>query len=993
MFMSTPKIPPFTPERYTDEYRGVADLARSLPWDAGRAARVVTSATNLMNIAATVPQKTGAVEQFLKQYPLSTPEGVGLIGLAEALLRVPDDATADALIRDKVASGAWAVRAESDDRLVQASRFGLAATKMTLNSFLSRAGAPVIRRAFRRGVRMMGKQFVLGGTVTDATWNARGEIAKGYALSFDMLGEGARTLDDAQRYMDAYVTGLAATARAQADGRLKTGRDGISVKLSALHPRFHPLQEDICRPVLTDRLLQLAQLAKTHDLTLTVDAEETERLTLSLQIIADVASHPSLIGWNGFGLAVQAYQKYAPDLIDHVIKMAHETRHVLRVRLVKGAYWDTEIKRAQVMGLPDYPVWTRKCNTDLSYLVCAQKLLAAGSAVHPMFATHNAHTVAAVLDLAAGRRTGFEFQRLQGMGSAVHDVMMQGTGVASTIYAPVGPQTELLAYLVRRLMENGANTSFVHQMADSNVTITDPVETALRHATRRHAHLPLPQNLYGARKNSRGVDVAQTVERLALLAVPPAQNFSMRPARDSNERDIQAAVTQAKNAFQNWSSQTASARADILERFADLMEENAGILMRLLATEGFKTIYDAQGEIREAVDFARYYGAEARAKFGPVGISFPGPTGESNVMTLHGRGVFACISPWNFPLAIFVGQVTAALAAGNTVVAKPAEQTPRVAMMAVHLLHQAGVPKDAVQLVIGDGRVGGMITSHPDIAGVAFTGSTEVARLINRTLAAKDGPIVPLVAETGGQNAMIVDTTALPEQVVDDVILSAFGSAGQRCSALRVLYVQDGIADKLIEMIAGAVSLLHVGDPVDPRTDIGPVIDEAAHKNLVDHLEFLKTIDAKMVASAPLASGLSKNYYFAPCAFEIGSIRQLRGEVFGPVLHIVRFAPRDLPRVMADIAATGYGLTFGLHTRIDGRMADIAHAAPAGNVYINRSQIGAVVGVQPFGGQGLSGTGPKAGGPHYLLRFAHEKVITRNTAASGGNIALISLED
>lgn len=992
--MSNNNPPPFTLERYTDEHAGVAELAKKLAWDQGRAARIGTRGAGFLAAVAQTPVPAGNVEQFLKQYPLTSAEGVALISLTEALLRVPDDKTADLLIKDKIAAQAWLARhAASNDALVRAARLGLGASKTTLNSFLSRAGAPVIRRAFRMGVRMMGRQFVLGETINDAIRNAGPDMAKGYALSFDMLGEGARTLNDARGYFDAYVHGIGAVAHGRNAGTIKNDRTGLSVKLSALHPRYTPLQEDICRPVLTARLLQLAQLAKAHDLTLTVDAEETERLTLSLQIIADVARDSSLQGWNGLGLAVQAYQKYAPELIDHVIAIARSSGRRLRVRLVKGAYWDSEIKRAQVMGLQDYPLWTRKCNTDLSYLVCAQKLLAARDVIYPMFATHNAHTMAAVLDFAAGCSDDFEFQRLHGMGAALHDHVMKETGVASTIYAPVGGHEDLLAYLVRRLIENGANTSFINQVTRRGETsIDDPVHHAVHHQTRRHRDLPLPGGLYGAWANSPGVDLAQEVERTRLLAVRPGDQLNVALPPAMHEPQIQAAVVRAVRAFPSWRDKSANIRAGILERFADLLVNHRGVFMQVLAREGFKTIADAQSEIREAIDFARYYAMCARSQFGPGGMMLPGPTGEQNTLTLHGRGAFVCISPWNFPLAIFVGQVTAALAAGNTVLAKPAEQTPLVAAMAIELLHRAGVPDDAVQIMIGDGRVGAMLTAHPDIAGVAFTGSTQVARLINRSLAAKEGPIVPLIAETGGQNAMMVDSTALLEQACDDIINSAFGSAGQRCSALRALYVQREVADRLLTLLIGAVEVLRVGDPSDPRSDIGPVIDAEAHARLVDHEKFLASIGAKLHVRANMNANLRWTY-FAPAIYEIGNIRQLPDEVFGPILHVVRFDANDLPKVMHDIAATGYGLTFGIQTRLDERMAKLASAAGVGNVYINRTQIGAVVGVQPFGGQGLSGTGPKAGGPHYLLRFAHEKVVTRNTAASGGNIALVAGSD
>ncbi len=986
---------PFTPPRYTDEALGVAELGKKLAWDAGRAARIAGRAQEFLSASQALPTPRGNIDAFLAQYPMDTPEGMALISLAEALLRIPDDKTADAMIRDKINAGGWRRGATAtSDPLVRAARLGLSATKLTLGSFLSQASAPVIRRAARAGVRMLSKQFILAPDIELALEAAAAHIEKGYALSFDMLGEGARTEADATRHMEAYVHGMNIAARARLSGQLKNKRSGLSVKLSALHPRYHPLQAGTCRSVLAGRLLQLAQIARTHQLTLTVDAEETERLSLSLAIFHDVARDPSLAGWDGLGLAVQAYQKYAPDLIDHVIDMAKETGRQVRVRLVKGAYWDTEIKRAQVLGLPDYPVWTRKCNTDLSYLVCAQKLFAGGDAVYPMFATHNAHTMAAILDFAAGaRRHTFEFQRLHGMGAALHDTVLAQTETNGTIYAPIGSDDALLPYLVRRLMENGANTSFVHQAAAADaLATTDPVARATQGPTRRHPRLPPPPLLFPDRANSPGVDIGQVNERAGLLATPHKGNVAITLPPSPTAADIEHMVTRATRAHIAWSNKSANIRAGILERFADLLILHRGTLMALLAQEGFKTLADAQAEIREAIDFARYYAALGRASFHENGTTLPGPTGETNVMTLHGRGVFVCISPWNFPLAIFTGQVTAALIAGNSVIAKPAEQTPKIAAFAVELLYQAGVPADVLQLAIGDGSVGAMLTSYPDIAGVAFTGSTEVAQHINRTLAAKNGPIVPLIAETGGQNAMIVDSSALPEQVCDDVIASAFGSAGQRCSALRVLYLERTIAPRVLNLLSGALDVLRIGDPSDPGTDIGPVIDTDAMKRLIAHEKFLTGIGAKMIARARFDPHLQGNY-FAPGIYEIGSIRQLPGEVFGPILHVVLFDSGDLPRMLRDINMTGYGLTFGIHSRIDHRIHDLAQGAHVGNIYINRTQIGAVVGSQPFGGQGLSGTGFKAGGPHYLLRFAHEKITTWNTAASGGNVTLVAGRD
>lgn len=986
----------FTPQRYPDEFKTVTDLAAMLPWDAARKVRVQQGAAELLQIAGSTSRKMGEIESFLKQYALDTNEGIALVCLAEALLRIPDAATGNALIRDKVTAVNWLQgKMESSDWLVRAARYGLSFTKSTLDSFLSKLGEPVIRQGMIQGIRMLGRQFVLGQTIDEAVANAREEMGRGYALSFDMLGEGARTAAMAERYYNAYRDAITSLGAARAKGSIDNPRTGISVKLSALHPRYNPLQESKCRPVLTDRLLQLCQMAAQHNLTLTVDAEETERLELSLQIIGDVAAHPSIKEWQGFGLAVQAYQKYAPELVDYVAQMARQTGRRLRVRLVKGAYWDTEAKRAQILGLPDYQLFTRKANTDLCYLVCAHKMLQYRSEIYPMFATHNAHTLAAILEMAGADKNDFEFQRLQGMGAPLHDAVLNKHGANVTIYAPVGTHEDLLAYLVRRLLENGANTSFLNKLnkdAAAAELVADPVDAAVQHTTRRHARLPNPADIYGAsRKNSRGFDLSHADERGQIVrnVLLPTINL-----RDTQPAEIDVAVKRAHAAFPAWSGTDVNARADALNKFADLLEQETPALMRLCTLEGYKTVGDALAEVREAVDFARYYAAQARGSFSADGMLLPGPTGESNRLLLRGRGVFACISPWNFPLAIFAGQVCAALVAGNTVVAKAAEQTPKIAAFAISLLHRAGVPDDALINIVGDGGVGAALVAHPDIAGVAFTGSFAAARAINQTLAAKLGAIVPLIAETGGQNAMIVDSTALLEQVCDDVMMSAFGSAGQRCSALRVLYVQDDVADKLLELIGGAMAELRVGDPADPSTDIGPVIDRDAFDRLVEHERYLGTIGAKRIARADIdVTTVPDMYFFAPVAYEISSIDQLPGEVFGPVLHIIRYPTAQLSRVIDDINHTGFGLTFGLHTRIDARMDEISSQIEAGNLYINRTMIGAVVGVQPFGGQGLSGTGPKAGGPHYLLRFAHEKVITRNTAASGGNIALVAGSD
>jgi RHH-type proline utilization regulon transcriptional repressor/proline dehydrogenase/delta 1-pyrroline-5-carboxylate dehydrogenase len=805
-----------------------------------------------------------------------------------------------------------------------------------------------------------------------------------------MLGEGARTAHDATRYFNSYASAIAAIGGA-ADHRALPDRPGISVKLSALHPRFEATSHGRVMAELVPLLIELARQAKAYDLNFTVDAEEADRLELSLDVIAAALGDASLKGWDGFGLAIQAYQKRASEVIDHVDNLARALKRRLMVRLVKGAYWDTEIKRAQERGLDGYPVFARKAMTDLNYIACAQKLLALRPRIFPQFATHNALTVATVLELAGGE-DGFEFQRLHGMGDALYAQLAEDRPrLAYRTYAPVGSHRDLLAYLVRRLLENGANSSFVALAADDAV----PVATLLRRPAdiigtadgAEQANIPLPRDLFlPQRKNSRGIEFG---ERAALGALVSAVARQAVPVAGSaaSATPVNAAVAAARHGFLAWSATPAGLRAASLEKAADLLEERKAHFIAFLQREGGKTLDDALSEVREAADFCRYYAAQGRKLFGE-GEAMPGPTGESNVLRLRGRGVFAAISPWNFPLAIFLGQVTAALMAGNSVVAKPAEQTPLIAAEAIRLLHEAGIPVAALHLLQGDGAIGAALTAHADIAGVVFTGSTEVARSINRTLAAKDGSIVPLIAETGGINAMIADATALPEQVADDVVTSAFRSAGQRCSALRLLFVQDDVADRMIEMIAGAARELKVGDPTDPATHIGPVIDSEAKERLEAHIARMKKqARVHLVGIAP------EGNYVAPHIFELADASELTEEVFGPILHVVRYPADRLDRVLQSIEATGYGLTLGIHSRIDDSVEAIIDAVQVGNIYVNRNMIGAVVGVQPFGGHGLSGTGPKAGGPHYLARFATEQTVTINTAAAGGNAALMSGEE
>ncbi len=935
---------------------------------------------------------------MLREFALSTKEGLALMVLAEALLRVPDARTADQFIEDKLGQGDFVHHeTKSSAFLVNASAWALGMSARviqpgetpqgTIGRLAKRLGVPAVRAATRQAMRLMGSHFVLGETIEAAL--ERADAADATRYSFDMLGEGARTAADAERYFNSYARAIEAIGRA-ADDRPLPERPGISVKLSALHPRFEAVSRRRVMSELVPRLIELARRAMNYDLNFTVDAEEADRLELSLEVIAAAFSDVSLKGWDGFGLAIQAYQKRAEAVIGYSDELARSLNRRMMLRLVKGAYWDTEIKRAQERGLGDYPVFTRKAMTDLNYVACAHQLLTLRRRIYPQFATHNALTVATVLELADGAR-GFEFQRLHGMGEALYAQLSEDRpDIGCRTYAPVGSHRDLLAYLVRRLLENGANSSFVAVAADHSV----PVATLLRRpagiigtaGNARHPNIRLPADLYQPqRANSRGIEFGDRAALGELVAAIAAKTTPVAGSLiDTTPTEANAAISAAREGFKAWSRTTTQRRATILEHAADLLEQRRAHFIALLQREGGKTLDDAVSEVREAVDFCRYYAAEGRRLFGES-QPLPGPTGESNVLRLRGRGVFIAISPWNFPLAIFLGQVAAALMAGNAVVAKPAEQTPLIAAEAVRLLHQAGVPASALHLAPGDGSVGAALVAHADVAGVVFTGSTEVARSINRTLAAKDGPIVPLIAETGGINAMIVDATALPEQVADDVVTSAFRSAGQRCSALRLLFVQDDVADRMIEMISGAARELRIGDPSDPATHVGPVIDFEAKQRLKAHIARMKK-----QARVHFAGAAPAGNYVAPHIFELASADQLTEEVFGPVLHVVRYPADKLDRVLQSVERSGYGLTLGIHSRIDDTVETVIERLAVGNIYVNRNMIGAVVGVQPFGGHGLSGTGPKAGGPHYLARFATEQTVTINTAAAGGNAALLS---
>ena len=999
MTSDTSSPAPFAAPYAPDDRMIAARLLQDAGLNTAQDARIDVTATRLVEAVRAKDDPLGGVEDMLREFALSTKEGLALMVLAEALLRVPDARTADRFIEDRLGQGDFVNHeVRSSAFLVNASAWALGVSARviqpgetpqgTIGRLAKRLGVPAVRAATRQAMRLMGSHFVLGETIEAALARTRPDSMPVPRYSFDMLGEGARTAADAERYFASYASAIEAIGR-DAGHRPLPDRPGISVKLSALHPRYEAVSHSQVMTELVPRLVDLAARAKTYDLNFTVDAEEADRLELSLDVIAAALGDPSLAGWDGFGLAIQAYQKRADDVIGYVDSLARALNRRMMVRLVKGAYWDTEIKRAQERGLDDYPVFTRKAMTDLNYVTCARRLLALRPRIFPQFATHNALTVATVLELAGGK-DDFEFQRLHGMGDALYAQLGKDhPELACRTYAPVGSHRDLLAYLVRRLLENGANSSFVALAADENI----PVATLLRRPAEligtvedaRHQNIPLPGDLYQPRRtNSHGIEFGERAALDALVAAVAASHAGADRIVDIGPEDANHLVAAAQDGFKTWSRAPAATRAAMLEKTADLLERRRAHFIALLQSEGGKTLDDALSEVREAADFCRYYAVEVRKLFGE-GEAMPGPTGESNVLRLRGRGVFIAISPWNFPLAIFLGQVSAALMAGNSVVAKPAEQTPRIAAEAVRLLHEAGIPTSALHLAQGDGSIGAALVAHPEIAGVVFTGSTEVARSINRTLAAKDGPIVPLIAETGGINAMIVDATALPEQVADDVVTSAFRSAGQRCSALRLLYVQDDVADRMIEMIAGAARQLKIGDVRDVSVQVGPVIDAEAKARLDAHIARMKK-----AARVHFAGSAPAGNFVAPHIFELSSADQLTEEVFGPVLHVVRYPANGLASVLRSIERSGYGLTLGIHSRIDDTIEDVIDRLQVGNIYVNRNIIGAVVGVQPFGGHGLSGTGPKAGGPHYLARFATEQTVTINTAAAGGNAALLS---
>lgn len=946
----------------------------------------------------------GGVDALLNEFSLSTEEGIVLMCLAEALLRVPDKSTQDELIRDKLSKGQWSSHlGNSESIFVNASAWGLMFTGNMVNyanerksaqfgllkKTLGRMGEPVIRKAMNIAMKIMGKQFVMGETIEDAVKRAQEKEKIGYVYSYDMLGEGARTYKDADRYYKAYEDAIKVIGKA-AKGKGPRTSPGISVKLSAIHPRYDHLKYEKVVPEITERLKQLCLLAKEYDIGLTVDAEESERLEISLDIIESVFSDSDLGDWAGFGLAVQSYQKRAMFVIEWLRELSLKVNKKLMLRLVKGAYWDTEIKHSQQGGFDDFPVFTRKASTDVSYHACANRLLAYRDSIYPQFATHNAYTASVILELAGEDKEGFEFQCLHGMGDTLYDQIVKQDKIQCRVYAPVGRHEDLLAYLVRRLLENGANSSFVNAIVDDSKAVEellgDPVEHTQRLAKRENTQIKMPINLYGdSRANSKGLDLydiikttdlAESVDRwfamhingLDKQAINNSHHVVRNPANLSevvgyhdfdDKAKMQGKLAAADSAFSSWSQLPIAERAELLMRTADILERHMDELIGLCIKEAGKIAQDGIDEVREAVDFCRYYAVEAQKL--------------DTENRLEPRGVILCISPWNFPLAIFLGQVAAAIVTGNTVIAKPAEQTSLIALRAVELMHAVGLPKDVVQLVIASGPdVGDTMLPDERIQGVMFTGSTQTGSLISQMLAQREGTQVPLIAETGGQNCMIVDSTALPEQVVDDVIQSGFQSAGQRCSALRVLFIQDDVADDIIDMISGALKTLSIGDPQWLSTDIGPVIDKKALKALTDHEAYMQE-NGKLLYQCELDENLDGTY-FAPRLYEIDNIDVLKKEVFGPCVHVVRFKGKHLNKVIEQINNTGYGLTMGVHTRIEERAYELAKLSRAGNVYINRNMIGAIVGVQPFGGRGLSGTGPKAGGPNYLPRLMMEKV-------------------
>ena len=1033
---------------HRDEEICVKGLLHATELTTGERNRLVDNAREFVKKSRAKSDSQGTMDYFLQEFDLSNKEGVALMCLAESLLRVPDGATADKLISEKISAGKWSNhKGHSQSTFVNASTWGLMLTGEFVDlgvdvkgntdnwfkNFIKKTGEPVVRTAIIQAMRIMGGQYVLGRTIDEAINRGIKENAAGTRFSFDMLGEGARTLGDADRYFAAYKKAIEEIGAQEKHDNVYSA-NGISVKFSALHPRYEMVNHDLVMADMYPRILELAILAKAKGLGFTIDAEEADRLDISLDIFEKLARAKELQDWQGLGIVVQAYQKRAPYVIDWLKSLGQELNRKFMVRLVKGAYWDSEIKHAQEMGLADYPVFTRKPSTDLSYQVCAERLMADLDVFYPQFATHNAYSVALVLELAAKWNVAtdkFEFQRLHGMGHLLYAVVQASveTPFNIRVYAPVGAHKDLLPYLVRRLLENGANSSFVNRFMNKNVTVDELMQDTIKlvedKTPVRHSMIPLPKDILShsnrekhPRTNATGFDLADPLEidqlnkNLAIKTqwqagpivcgkmsfdtpldvISPTTGLLVGKVGMTSDVHIENALMAAQKSQKSWNSLGGAARAAVLNAAADALEQKCHHLMGLIADEAGRTLADGLSEVREAVDFCRYYAGQAQENFEDAKL-LPGPTGERNELYLQGRGTFLCISPWNFPLAIFIGQVTAALAAGNSVIAKPAEQTPLVAAEAVKILHQAGVPVDVLHMLPGDGvKIGAKLVADERISGVAFTGSTDTAKIINRSLANRDGAIVPLIAETGGQNVMIVDSTALPEQVVDDAISSAFQSAGQRCSALRVLYLQEDVADVIISMLKGAMDCLSLGNPADLATDVGPVIDQTARQLLVTHAARMDK-EATLIHALDAPTLYSEGTFYGPRLYEIATLDQLKKEVFGPILHVIRYKSSDLDKVLAQIQATGFGLTLGVHSRIEDSADYIFKNLDVGNTYVNRNIVGAVVGVQPFGGQGLSGTGPKAGGPRYLFRFATEKTLTINTVATGGNTELFAMED
>jgi len=1021
-----------------DESAAVLALLDSLQFDQTIEKKIEALARQFVEHVRKQNADKGGIEALMMHYDLSTEEGILLMCLAEALLRIPDKQTEQLLIQDKLTSAAWDKHIGlSESSFVNASTWGLALTGKILSApqkagsfrkiwkgLIKRGGEPFIRQAVREAIKVMSRTFVIGRSIDEALKESTKQAKEGYVFSYDMLGEAARTLADADRYMQAYEKAIVAIGDAVSGvNKAIFKRSSISIKLSALYPRYDIGQEEKAVQALTERLTHLARIAKQKEISITVDAEEADRLLMSLTIFENVFANPEFAGWPGLGLAIQAYQKRAYAVIEYIIALSQQHKKIIPVRLVKGAYWDSEIKVSQVGGFDDYPVFTRKINTDVSYLACAKLLLTAQETIYPQFATHNAYTVAAIIQMMGDDvdKMSFEFQHLHGMGQDLHRLIVRKEfmDLPCRIYAPVGSHEDLLPYLVRRLLENGANSSFVNQIADDSVPIeklTDsPVEAVRRLDHIAHDRIPKPADIYGkTRKNSHGLDFSQYEKaQQCQEQMNPFENTTWcagvagdspivikSPANQQDEvgyvqevavDQLPAMLEKAQQAFPAWNALAVSKRADILFKIADLMEAHQAELMAICTREAGKTLPDGVAEIREAVDFCRYYAVQAKKIMRAQ--TLPGPTGESNTFRLHGRGTILCISPWNFPVAIFAGQVVAALVTGNTVIAKPAEQTPLSAQRVIQLMHEAGVPEAVLQCAPGQGEtIGHALVADERIAGVMFTGSTAAAKAIQLTLAQRKGAIVPLIAETGGLNAMIADSSALPEQLVMDVVQSAFGSAGQRCSALRVLFIQEEVADKVIAMLAGAMRELEVNHPQYLSSDVGPVIDQAALTMLQNHAQKMDR-EAKLIHRVRLPSDLPAGNYFAPCAYELPDFALLDREVFGPILHVVRFARKELPKVVDAINAKGYGLTFGIQSRINNTVDELESRINVGNIYVNRNMIGAVVGVQPFGGSGLSGTGPKAGGPYYLLRLCEECTLSIDTTAAGGNASLMAMSD